>query len=129
MPHRFLEDAWYAEYERLRADVQIPEPLRALVANLNVTRPDGSTVQAHFKEGFVHPGHAEGATATITASEELTYKVLIAGDVQSALPAVFNGKLRIQGDKAALIKLGMTPDTPSQKAFRQELKAVTDFAK
>lgn len=121
----FLSAAWYAEYDRLRVGVEVPDALRGLVANLNVSRPDGSILQAHFSDGFVRPGHVEQPAATISASAELTYRVLIAGDVQGALPAVFSGKLKIQGDKAALIKLGMTPDTASQKALRSQLKAIT----
>lgn len=125
MPHVFLSDDWYAEYERLQQGVEIPAALRELVANLYVKMRDGREIKAHFRDGFVYPEHVENPMATITASDAITYKVLIEGDVKTALPAVFNGQLKVQGDKAALIKLGMTPDTESQKAFREQLKEVT----
>jgi hypothetical protein len=125
MPHRFLSDEWFAVYNRLRENVEIPDKLAELLVNLNVRLNDGSQLAARMQDGFIHKGHADGAIATIAAPEQIIYNGIVLGDLKSALPAVFAGDLRIDGSKAALIKLAGVAPTPSQRAFTEQLRQIT----
>lgn len=125
MPHAFLTDDWFAEHDRLCAGVEMPPALAMVVANLRVQRPDGTTIEARIDGGFIRKGYRADATSTIAASEELIFKAIVLGDVKSAMPAVFSGQIRIEGEKASLVKLAMTPPTPTQKAYTEQIRQMT----
>jgi hypothetical protein len=103
----------------------MPPALARVVANLRVLRPDGTTVEARIEGGFIRKGYRADAGSTIAASEDLIFKAIVLGDVKSAMPAVFSGQIKIEGEKAALVKLAMTPPTPTQKAFTDQLRQMT----
>lgn len=125
MPHPFLSDAWFDEHDRLSKDVEMPPALAKVVANLRVRRPDGTDMEARIDGGFIRKGFSPDANSTIAASEDLIFKAIVLGDVKSAMPAVFSGQIRIEGDKAALVKLAMTPPTATQKAFTEAIRGMT----
>ncbi|HKY92133.1 MAG TPA: hypothetical protein VJM11_13885 [Nevskiaceae bacterium] len=125
MPHTFLSDDWFAEYDRLSAGVEMPPALAKVVANLRVARADGSTMEARIDGGFIRKGYRADAPSTIAASEDLIFKAIVLGDVKSAMPAVFSGQIRIEGDKATLVKLALTPATATQQALTERVRQMT----
>lgn len=125
MTHAFLSDEWFDEHDRLMQGVEMPGALSKVVANLRIKRSDTSVFEARIDGGFIRKGFSDAASATIAAYEETIYKALVLGDVKSAMPAVFSGKLKIDGDKATLVKLALAPPTESQQSFTGRLKQMT----
>lgn len=125
MPHAFLSDSWFAEHDRLSQGVEMPPALAKVVANLRVRRPDGTDMEARIDGGFIRKGFRADAGSTIAATEDLIFKAIVLGDVKAAMPAVFSGQIKIEGEKAALVKLAMTPPSPTQQAFTEQLRQMT----
>ena len=125
MQLRFLSDEWFAEYDRLADNVEMPEKLEGVVVNLRINRHDGDALEARIDGGFLRRGFSPAAVATITAPEDIMFTALVLGDVKDAMPAIFNGKLKIEGDKLPLVRLGMVPPTASQSAMTERLQAMT----
>lgn len=125
MKLKFLSDDWFAAYDDLAKDVVMPAALSPVVANLDIVQQDGGRIKARIDGGFMRRGFAPGAMATITAPEAIIFTALVLGDVKAAMPAVFNGQLKIKGEKAPLIKVGMTPPSQSQKALSERLQQIT----
>jgi hypothetical protein len=126
MSFAFLSDAWFDAYDQIAADVEMPPALAQVCCNLRVRRGDGTDFEARIDGGFIRKGFAAGAGSTITSTEDLIYKAIVLGDVKSAMPAVFSGSLKIEGDKAGLVKLAMTPPTASQKRLTERVKGITN---
>ena len=124
---RFLSEEWFAAYAAATADLEVSPGLAEARANINIKRDDGELLEARIEGGLLRRGGASAPLATITAPEDIIYKALVIGDVQAAVRGMLTGAMQVEGNKAALIKIAMSPQTASQKALVQNLKQITSI--
>jgi hypothetical protein len=132
--HEFLSDEWIEAARRIRdehaADVPAPPPIRM---NLVVTEvPFGSeTLHAHVDttSGSVHleQGHLERVDVTVSTDYRTSRSIFVEQDPTAAMQAMFEGRIRVQGDLSKLLALqaGAAAPDDTAKLVARKIKEIT----
>jgi len=122
----FLSNEWFGAVNDLLAkgEPELPEPLRGLVVNVDVT---DAGVQATYRGCWFEPGYSEDAEATLTTTSQLAHDVLIEKNLALGVRAIATGKAKLRGNRTKLMKLRAVRPTTSQQAFEQGVREVTAF--
>jgi hypothetical protein len=120
----FLSEQWFGAVKDLLSDgePELPEPLRGLVVNVNVTDVG---VQTTYRGCWFEPGFSDDAEATLTTTSQLAYDVLIEKNLALGARAIATGKAKLKGDKTKMMKLRAVRPTAAQEAFEQHVREVT----
>lgn len=120
----FLSEQWFGAVKDLLADgePELPEPLRGLVVNVNVTDVG---VQTTYRGCWFEPGFSDDAEAALTTTSQLAYDVMIEKNLALGVRAIATGKAKLKGDKTKMMKLRAVRPTAAQEAFEQRVREVT----
>ncbi|KZS61285.1 hypothetical protein A4G26_11115 [Mycobacterium kansasii] len=120
----FLSEQWFGAVKDLLADgePELPEPLRGLVVNVNVTDVG---VQTTYRGCWFEPGFSDDAEAALTTTSQLAYDVMIEKNLALGVRAIATGKAKLKGDKTKMMKLRAVRPTAAQEAFEQCVREVT----
>ena len=122
----FLSDEWFGAVKDLLAkgEPELPEPLRGLVVNVDVT---DSGVQTTYRGCWFEPGYSDDAEATLTTTSQLAHDVLIEKNLALGVRAIATGKAKLKGNKTKLMKLRAVRPAAAQQAFEQQVREVTQL--
>ena len=122
----FLSDGWFGAVKNLLAkgEPELPEPLRGLVVNVDVT---DSGVRTTYRGCWFEPGYSDDAEATLTTTSQLAHDVLIEKNLALGVRAIAMGKAKLEGNKTKLMKLRAVRPTAAQQAFEQQVREVTQL--
>jgi len=127
--HQFLSDSWFAEVARLRdaADIPVPEAIKDIVINVEVSDGPGGVVTAHLKAGRFEKGLEEGAPTKLKIPFDIARKMVVEGDQAAATQAFMAGQLQVEGDMMKLMAMQAAgPPSEAQKALEAQIRAITD---
>jgi hypothetical protein len=127
MSYQFLSDEWFHEVDRLIAaagDLQIPPAMKAVVVNVTITSPAGST-QLFIKDGLFTRGHQPSAPTQLTLASELARQIFVHGDAAAGVQAFLEGKMQVEGDLAKLVAMQTVEPSEPQKALTKRIAAIT----
>lgn len=102
----------------------VPEPLRGLVVNVDVT---DTGARATCRGCWFEPGNCYDAEATLTTTSQLAHGVLIEKNLALGARAIARGTAKLKGNKTKLMKLRVVRPTASKEAFEQQMQEVTAF--
>jgi alkyl sulfatase BDS1-like metallo-beta-lactamase superfamily hydrolase len=125
MTLKFLSDEWFAAYDAGCQGVQVAAALANSISNLRIRRA-GAEIETSYVGGFMRKGFHEKATATISVDDKIVFEAIVLGNFKAAFPALFKGKIKIEGNKATLIALAGIAPTESQKTLYAKLKEITE---
>jgi len=127
--HQFLSDSWFDEIKELRdaADIPVPEAIKDLVINVEVTGGPGGDVTAHMKAGRFERGLAEGAPTKLVIPFDIAKKMVVQGDQNAATQAFMSGQIKVEGDMTKLMAMqGAGPPSEAQKELEEKIRAMTE---
>jgi len=120
----FLSEEWFGAVKDLLATgpPELPEALRGLVVNVDVA---DASVKATYRGCWFEPGYSDDAEAVLTTTSQLARDVLIEKNLALGVRAIATGKAKLKGNKTKLMKLRAIRPSPSQEAFEQKVREVT----
>ena len=127
----FLSDEWFVEVRRILDERAIEAPRGTdLSMNLVVTEtPFGEDRLLHVvsvdETTDWGVGHAEIADLTITTDYVTARELFLAGDIQGALQALMEGRLKLQGDLTKLMAAQMAGTGPGSPGLADALAEIT----
>ncbi|HEX7353252.1 MAG TPA: SCP2 sterol-binding domain-containing protein [Mycobacteriales bacterium] len=122
MPHPFLSDAWFDAVKALAAES--PTPMLPASARINMVvtaAPDGDR-EMHIGDGTFGPGLLEDAGTKITVPYDVAKDMFVKGDQQAAMQAFMSGKIKVEGNMAALMAMqaqGQSASADTQAKLRE----------
>ena len=129
--HPFLSDEWLAEVRRVLEDGAVDVPAGTdLRMNLVVTdTPFGADRQLHVVTAEGHTewdlGLVERPDLTITTDYTTARELFIGADLQAALSALTEGRLKLQGDLTKLMAAQMAGTGPGSPGLAKALAEIT----
>ena len=127
----FLSDEWFVEVRRVFETRAVDVPADAQVRmNLLVTEtPFDADRQVHVvvADGAadVGLGHLETVDLTITADYDVARSLFLEGDVQLALQALFEQRIKLQGDLTKLMAAQAAGVGPGSAGLAEALTEIT----
>ena len=131
MAHPFLSDEWLTEVRRIVDEGALDVPAgTSLAMNLVVTdTPFDADRLLHIVMADGHAdwdvGLVEQADLTITTDYTTARELFLGADVQAALGALTEGRLKLQGDLTKLLAAQMAGTGPGSPGLAAALAAIT----
>ena len=129
MGHRFLSDGWFAEAEKIRAEINpaVPEIIKGLVINLVVKNgPDGD-IEAKMEAGRFLKGLASSAPTKLTVPYDVAHKMFIYQDPQASMQAFMSGQIQVEGDMTKIMMMQAAgPPSPEALQVQSRIKEMTE---
>lgn len=125
---KFLTQDWFNQVNDLTTkagDLNLPPAIKNLSINLNVTGADGN-VSASFYDGTIHQGTKDGALTTLSLDDETLRKVFLERDMNHAMQAFMEGKIRVDGDMGQLMSIQTAMPSNEQKQLFKDILAITE---
>jgi hypothetical protein len=128
----FLSDEWFDAVGRLIEERDIELPAGAtLRMNVVVTEtPFGDDRRLHFDTGEGEPvwghGHLDVVDLTLTTDYGTAREIFVGADLQSAMQALFEGRVKIQGDLTKLMAAQAAGAGPAAPGLAQALAEITE---
>jgi SCP-2 sterol transfer family len=125
----FLSDGWFAQAEKIQAEVNPPVPpaIKDLKINMQVTgAPSGGDVAFRMDNGRMVKGHATDAPTKLVIPFDVAKAMLVDQNQQAAMQAFMSGQIRVEGDMAKLMQMQMAgPPSPEAQKVSQLIKEMT----
>lgn len=130
----FLSVEWTQAVRSLHDDV-VAEPAiggQSLRMNLVLTGCpfDEATIDANVDtssgELVVSRDHLEDPDITITLDYDTAKAILVEGDMQAAMTALMEGRIKIDGDMSLLLALQNTPLDPNHRELARRIREITE---
>lgn len=128
MPETFLTDAWFAEVDKIRAELGDPEPSSAtkdLVLNITVTGGPMGDVDVHNQAGEFGEGHLDDAPTKLTVPYDVAKAIIVEGDQAMAMQAFMSGQVKVEGDMTKVMALQTAQPTAEQIEFQKRIREIT----
>ena len=129
MAHVFLSAGWLDEVDRLQeaADLPVPDSIKDIVINVEVSGgPDGD-VAAHLKAGRFKRGRDEAAPTTLRIPFDIARRMLVEGDQNAAMQAFMSGQIKVEGDMTKVMAMQSGgPPSDAQKKLEVEIRSMTE---
>jgi putative sterol carrier protein len=126
----FLSDGWFDEVQRITeaaGDLQIPDSLKDLKINLEVSGAPQGTVEAHIAGGGFAKGSADGAPTKLKLSYDLAMKLFIEQDQSAGMQAFMSGQIQVEGDMGKLMAMqGSGGPSDGQKKVSEQIREMTE---
>ncbi|WP_394260731.1 SCP2 sterol-binding domain-containing protein [Moraxella boevrei] len=125
---KFLTQDWFNQVNDLTTkagDLSLPPAIKNLSINLNVTGADGN-ISASFYDGTIHQGIKDGALTTLSLDDETLRKVFLERDMNHAMQAFMEGKIRVDGDMGQLMSIQTATPSAEQKQLFKDILAITE---
>lgn len=126
----FLTDEWFAQVEQLSneaGELNLPPSLANMALNMKLTDVEQGN-ELSLQKGRLHKGLAADAPTTVVLEKQLLLSLLTKFDVNQAMEAFMNGKIRVEGDMSQLMALQSAKPSDEQKQLFKKIKSVTEFA-
>jgi hypothetical protein len=126
---KFLSDEWFGKYKELTDDageLNIPDPLKDLTININVSFADGSAKPVHLVAGLFAQGAAAGAPVAVSVPADVARKIFIDMDQAAGMQAFMSGQMKVEGDVSKLMVLQSVKPSAQQRDLLDDVKAITD---
>lgn len=128
MPHTFLSESWFAEVEKVRAEIgeiQVPPAMADLKLNIVVTGgPDGDK-EISMQSGEFKQGLADGAPTKITVPFDVAKAIFVEGNQQAAMQAFMSGQIKVEGDMTRLMAMQGGAPNEQQQQLQTKMKEIT----
>ena len=128
MAQTFLSDGWFAEAEKIQAEINPPVPpaIKDLKINMQVTGAPNGDVSFRMDNGRMLKGHAADAPTKLVVPFDVAKAMLVDQNQQAAMNAFMSGQIRVEGDMAKLMQMQMAgPPTPEAQKVSQLIKEMT----
>lgn len=126
---KFLTPEWFTQVEQLTqqaGELNLPPAIQNLSLNLNVTGVQDSPVSASFSQGTLKQGVQDNALTTLTLDADTLKAVVLERDLNRAMTAFMEGKIRVDGDMGQLMSLQSVKPSPEQKQLFKNILAITE---
>ena len=128
MAQTFLSDGWFAEAEKIQAEINPPVPpaIKDLKINMQVTGAPNGDVSFRMDNGRMLKGHAADAPTKLVVPFDVAKAMLVDQNQQAAMNAFMSGQIRVEGDMANLMQMQMAgPPSPEAQKVSQLIKEMT----
>lgn len=130
MKYAFLSADWFDQVARLRekaGDLDLPQTIKDIKLNIEVTDGPEGTVLAHVESGAFASGAIGGASAKLTLGYAVASKLFIERDQQAGMQAFMSGQIQVEGDMGTLMSM-QSAGGPSeaQKKLEVEIREITE---
>ena len=128
MAQTFLSDGWFAEAERIQAEINPPVPpaIKDLKINMQVTGGPSGDVSFRMDNGRMLKGHAPDAPTKLVVPFDVAKAMLVDQNQQAAMNAFMSGQIRVEGDMAKLMQMQMAgAPSPEAQKVSQLIKEMT----
>ncbi|HXX49624.1 MAG TPA: SCP2 sterol-binding domain-containing protein [Myxococcota bacterium] len=128
MAQTFLSDGWFAEAEKIQAEINPPVPpaIKDLKINMQVTGAPNGDVSFRMDNGRMLKGHAADAPTKLVVPFDVAKAMLVDQNQQAAMNAFMSGQIRVEGDMAKLMQMQMAgPPSPEAQKVSQLIKEMT----
>jgi hypothetical protein len=124
----FLSPGWFKEADALRAQINPPVPvaIQSVKIDVVITGGPGGDIEASLVAGRFKPGLSQ-APVKMVMPYDIAHRMFIAGDNQTSMQAMMEGKIKVEGDISVLMALQMA-GAPSAEGERlqAEIKGMTE---
>jgi hypothetical protein len=128
MPHVFLSNDWFAEVDKIIAEVNppVPDAIKDLVINFRVKGAPQGDVEARMEAGRFLSGFGANAPATVNLPFDVARKMIVENDQNAAMQAFMSGQIVVEGDMTRLMAMQAAgpPSAESQKVG-ERIRAMT----
>lgn len=127
---KFLSQAWFDQVNSLTeqaGDLHLPPSIKNISLNLNVSGLENDTVSASFYDGTIHQGTKTDALTTLTLDADTLKAVFLDRDMNRAMEAFMNGKIRVDGDMGQLMAIQTAHPSVEQKELFKNILAMTEM--
>ena len=128
MAQTFLSDGWFAEAEKIQAEINPPVPpaIKDLKINMQVTGAPNGDVSFRMDNGRMLKGHAADAPTKLVVPFDVAKAMLVDQNQQAAMNAFMSGQIRVEGDMAKLMQMQMAgPPSPEAQKVSQLINEMT----
>lgn len=128
MAEQFLSDGWFAQADKIQAEVNppVPAPIQGLKINMQVTGGPSGDIDFRMDNGRLCKGFAADAPTKLVIPFAVAKAMLVDNNQQAAMQAFMSGQIRVEGDMAKLMQMQMAgaPGPEAQKVS-QMIKEMT----
>ena len=127
----FLSDEWLAEVRRIfdAGSVEVPAGTNLRMNAIVTDTPFGADRLLHVVmaagDADWGEGHVDDADLTITADYPTARGLFVDGDIQAAMQALFDGRVKLQGDFTKLIAAQAAGGGPGSPGLAEALAEIT----
>ena len=128
MAEQFLSDGWFAQAEKIQAEVNPPVPpaIQGLKVNMQITGGPSGDVAFRMDNGRMVKGPAADAPTKLVIPFDVAKAMLVDQNQQAAMQAFMSGQIRVEGDMAKLMQMQMAgPPSPEAQKVSQRIKDMT----
>jgi hypothetical protein len=125
----FLSDDWFNEFYKIKdslGNIELPEKLKNVIINLNVTGGPEGEKNVHFKEGSFYPGFNDDAKTTLILSHELAKKGLLENDTKAAMKGFMTRQIKVKGDIKKMLSLASIKSEGKLDELRSKALQMTE---
>ena len=125
----FLSDDWFNEFYKIKdslGNIELPEKLKNIIINLNVTGGPEGEKKVHFKEGSFYPGFNDDAETTLILSHELAKKGLLENDTKAAMKGFMTRQIKVKGDIKKMLVLASIKSEGKLDELRSKALQMTE---
>lgn len=127
---KFLTQDWFDQVNELTdkaGDLNLPPAVKNLSINLNVSGLQDQPVSASFHGGTIHQGSNADALTTLSLDAETLKAVFLERDMNRAMQAFMDGKIRVEGDMGQLMAIQTASPSSEQKQLFKDILAITEM--
>ncbi|MFI5046996.1 MAG: hypothetical protein ACHQIG_08020 [Acidimicrobiia bacterium] len=127
----FLSDEWFVEVRRVfeSGDVVVPPGAELRMNLLVIETPFGADRPLHVlvADGVADwgHGHVEIVDLTITTDYTTARELFMGGELQGAVQALFEGRIKLQGDLTKLMAAQLAGVGPRSPGLAEALTEIT----
>ena len=126
MPETFLSEAWFAEVDKLRAELgddgAAPTDLQL---NIVVTGGPEGDKELHLQNGAFEKGLVDGAPTKVTVPFDVAKAMFVEGNQAMGMQAFMSGQIKIEGDMSKLMAMQGQAPSESQQKLTEKIKEIT----
>jgi hypothetical protein len=128
MGHVFLSKDWFAEVDKITAELSppVPEVIKDLVINFRVKGGPQGDVEARMEAGRLLQGFGANAPATVNLPFDVARKMMVENDQNAAMQAFMSGQIVVEGDMTKIMAMQAAgPPSPESQKLAERVRAMT----
>ena len=126
MPETFQSEPWFAEVEKIRAEIgddgATPTDLQL---NIVVTGGPEGDKELHLQNGAFEKGLVDGAPTKVTVPFEVAKAMFVEGNQAMGMQAFMSGQIKIEGDMSKLMAMQGQAPSENQQKLTEKIKEIT----
>ena len=130
MGHSFLSDSWFGAVAELRekaGDLQLPDLIKNLQINIEVSGGPDGTIEARMDGGDFKRGFVDGAPTKLKLPFDVAKKMFIDQDQSVGMQAFMSGQIQVEGDMTKIMSMQAAGGpTDAQKKLNEQIQQITD---